>query len=418
MSRTLYNQLTASLQGRFSLGGGGDPPSLPSQDDSTGSAYPKLRFWTQTQYNHWTNSPEAHAETNWKLAYLEDASGVMVSKDTIKAIWKALRAGWTDLVNKGLAPKSWSKICTSARELFHAMIEKSFPIFKLGHNGWKLDYLCATDYPSWVRNNLNEDGKWFASGNKSMKTEEEPEAAGQEMEMVSIANGKRKTKRSTPEGGRKKLKGKCFSLSLQCSNTTYVVDTTDLDASAARDNASSQSPDQVYNDNNLYGPLQSSSVTPTSSTASSTSSPTLAPAVVQVPTTTIVPSIAPSVNPTIVPAVGPAVIPTVIPAVAPSVNPTIVPAVGHAIIPAVVPAVASAGIPAVIPAVRPAVIPPIVPAVASASIPAVVPTVGPAVIPAVAPMSFPTVVPLPSLPNAAPVSSSIAPVSSTVVNPV
>jgi hypothetical protein len=70
------------------------------------------------------------------------------------------------------------------------MIEKSFPIFKLGHNRWKLDYLCATDYPSWVRNNLNEDSKWFASGNKSMKTEEEPEAVGQEMETVPTASGK------------------------------------------------------------------------------------------------------------------------------------------------------------------------------------------------------------------------------------
>ena len=113
VGRTLYDQLTASLQGQPSVDRTDNPP-CPALDDPTGSAYPKLHFWTQSQYNTWTNSPQAYAEANWKLAYLEDINGIIVSKDSIKAIWKAMCAGWIELVKKELAPKSWSKICASA----------------------------------------------------------------------------------------------------------------------------------------------------------------------------------------------------------------------------------------------------------------------------------------------------------------
>jgi len=134
IGRALYDQLTASLQGQPSVDHTDNPP-CPALDDPTGSTYPKLHFWTQLQYNTWTNSLQAYVEANWKLAYLENINGIMVSKDSIKAICKAMRTGWIELVKKKLAPKSWSKICTSAQDFYHAMIEKSFPIFKLTHKG-------------------------------------------------------------------------------------------------------------------------------------------------------------------------------------------------------------------------------------------------------------------------------------------
>ncbi|KAG8215131.1 hypothetical protein J3R82DRAFT_8601 [Butyriboletus roseoflavus] len=201
IDRALYDQLTASLQGQPSVDHAQDNPPCPASDNLAGSAYPKLRFWMQTQYNTWTNSPEAHAEANWKLAYLEDMNGIMVSKDSIKAIQKAMRAGWIELVKKELAPNSWSKICTSAQDLYHTIIEKSFPIFKLAHKGWKLDYLCATDYPGWIRNNVNETGRWLiTSGNKGMKNEND----GQKI--VFTGSRKQKVKRSAsgPEGASRK----------------------------------------------------------------------------------------------------------------------------------------------------------------------------------------------------------------------
>ena len=96
------------------------------------------------------------------------------------------------------------------------MIEKSFPIFKLAYKGWKLDFLCATDYPGWVRNNVDEEGRWLVtSGHKAVKNEED----GQEI--VFTGSGKRKAKRSAPdaERTRKKIKGESILVcSFQCAN--------------------------------------------------------------------------------------------------------------------------------------------------------------------------------------------------------
>ena len=79
------------------------------------------------------------------------------------------------------------------------MIEKVFPIFKLAQNGWKLDLLCANDYPGWVRNNINHEGNWHIK--KGIKCEEDSGDA--------ISGGRKwKAKRSTSEGAKKKIKGK------------------------------------------------------------------------------------------------------------------------------------------------------------------------------------------------------------------
>ncbi|KIK75974.1 hypothetical protein PAXRUDRAFT_38636, partial [Paxillus rubicundulus Ve08.2h10] len=155
--KTLYDQLTASLQGRQSS----DPDSSVAVDDPTGAAYPNLCFWTQSKYSEWTHSPEAHSHGNWKTVFIENINGVTVSKDTLKAIRKAIRVGWIELINKGIVPESWGRLCASGRALFHSMIEKLFPIFKLAQNGWKLDLLCSNDYPGWVRNNTDDEGSWI-----------------------------------------------------------------------------------------------------------------------------------------------------------------------------------------------------------------------------------------------------------------
>ncbi|KIK78284.1 hypothetical protein PAXRUDRAFT_164380, partial [Paxillus rubicundulus Ve08.2h10] len=139
-------------------------------DNPTGSAYPNICFWTQTKFNEWSNSPGAHTDKNWKMSFLEDTNSATMFRDTIKAIRKGMCTGWMELVSTGMAPKSWSKACASTRVLFHSMMEKSFPIFKLTHNGWKLDHLCANYYPGWVRNNSNKAGEWLT--NKAMKTED------------------------------------------------------------------------------------------------------------------------------------------------------------------------------------------------------------------------------------------------------
>ena len=99
------------------------------------------------------------------------------------------------------------------------MIGKSFPIFKLTHKGWKLDYLCATDYPGWIRNNIDENGTWLVtSGHKAVKNEEDSQ------EIVFTGSGKWKVKQSAPdaERARKKIKGESVLCLFQCANNVYI----------------------------------------------------------------------------------------------------------------------------------------------------------------------------------------------------
>ncbi|KAF9232265.1 hypothetical protein BU15DRAFT_67620 [Melanogaster broomeanus] len=61
----------------------------------------------QTQQKHM-------ADPHWKTAFLEDVNSVVVSKDTVKAIWKAICTSWIELADKGIALKLWSKLCASS----------------------------------------------------------------------------------------------------------------------------------------------------------------------------------------------------------------------------------------------------------------------------------------------------------------
>ncbi|KAF8549314.1 hypothetical protein OG21DRAFT_1488646 [Imleria badia] len=151
--RTMLDQLSASLQNQKIA-------SAATAPVKTAEMYPNVRFWTQKQYNEWTNSAEAHADCHYKIAFLEDEQGAVVSDATLKAIRKKICGCWAELVDKNMAPKSWGKATTSTKEFVHATIYKSYPILQLAENDWKLELLCSGDYPGWVRNNLDSQGKW------------------------------------------------------------------------------------------------------------------------------------------------------------------------------------------------------------------------------------------------------------------
>ncbi|KAG1780967.1 hypothetical protein EV702DRAFT_1042653 [Suillus placidus] len=146
----------------------------PSSADSTRPTrqlYPGISFWTQDNYMEWLETASSRTADRGKLPYLEDADGAPVPETTIKAISKLLRGGWSELLSRKMAPQSWGKVSASGRQLVHSLMEGTFPLFKFADNGWKLDYLATSSYPSWRRNNLDSDNNH--KSRDSIKKEEE-----------------------------------------------------------------------------------------------------------------------------------------------------------------------------------------------------------------------------------------------------
>ena len=188
----MLDQLSTSLQ---------KPTTVPSMTKSA-NLYPKLRFWTQSKYNEWTNTAEAHSDPRYRFAFIEDEQGNTVPDVTLKAIRKTIRGCWAELVVKAMAPKSWGKANASAKEVVFSLAYKSFPFLQLAENDWKVDLLCSVDYPGWVRNNLDDKGNWIAS----CRVKQEDEATTGDEPAGSVSK-KRKAKPVKSEPLEKRFKG-------------------------------------------------------------------------------------------------------------------------------------------------------------------------------------------------------------------
>ncbi|KAG6369436.1 hypothetical protein JVT61DRAFT_14851 [Boletus reticuloceps] len=195
--KMMFEKLSTSLQ---------NPTTVPSSSSVTmmknAKSYPKLHFWSQSTYNTWTNSAEAHSDTRYKFAFIEDKEGNVVTEGTLKAICKTIQGCWAELVIKGMALKSWGKAKASAKDVVYSLAYKSFPFLQLAENNWKIDLLCSLNYPGWVHNNLDDKGNWVAS----RRIKQEDEAAAGDEPAVSVSK-KCKAKPVKSEPSEKQFKG-------------------------------------------------------------------------------------------------------------------------------------------------------------------------------------------------------------------
>jgi hypothetical protein len=156
------------------------------------TSHPNIRFWEQLDFMKWLDSPGGLGSRRSKMAYIEDENGEAVSSRTIIAIRRVLRGGWSELVNRKIAPQSWGKLTASGRQLIHSFMENEFPLFKFAKNGWKLDHLATSTYPAWRRSNLDSNCNWKSSVN-IVKLEEEEDA---DDDAESDGDGNGSTKRN------------------------------------------------------------------------------------------------------------------------------------------------------------------------------------------------------------------------------
>ncbi|KAG1762518.1 hypothetical protein EDD22DRAFT_846982 [Suillus occidentalis] len=146
-----------------------DPASIPASASNTQrpkpETYPNVRFWNKADYFDWLESAEANSAVGrGKLAFLEDENGDPIAETTIDAIRKALRAAWSELLSRKLAPLTWGKLTASGGQLVNTLMENAFPLFKFANNGWKLDYLATMSYSSWRRHHMDDCGNPLSGG--------------------------------------------------------------------------------------------------------------------------------------------------------------------------------------------------------------------------------------------------------------
>lgn len=150
----MYEKLLDSLsnlpQGMLTVG---------SSNSDTRDKYPKVHFWSKRDFITWQQSAEGHGDPWSKTTFLEDLEGKTVCDKTLKNVHKKIQEGWAELVRKKMAPKSWGRATTSAKQIVYPNIYKSYP-YLLTENNWKLKNLCLINYPGWVWNNLDKQGGW------------------------------------------------------------------------------------------------------------------------------------------------------------------------------------------------------------------------------------------------------------------
>ncbi|KAL4078772.1 hypothetical protein V8B97DRAFT_2003088 [Scleroderma yunnanense] len=142
----------------------------PHSIHPTPESHPLIHFWTQEDWNKWLMSPKVQTSTCRRYGFLKDEKGELLSDSILKEIHKIACGGWAELMSHNLTPKSWGKIRTTGQQVFHNIMEISFPLFKFAVNGWKLNHLAGMTYPAWYKNHIEGDNPLKPQG-KCIKLE-------------------------------------------------------------------------------------------------------------------------------------------------------------------------------------------------------------------------------------------------------
>lgn len=166
--------------------------------------YPNIRFWTRAEWEEWRATPTGLRQkvTRGPAPYLEHENGEAVTEELLDSIRKTIRGIWFEFGTKGLLPMTWSKLIHSSRLLFHNIVENKHPLFRFAADGWKLDLLCSTSYPSWRKNHLNANGDYVKQSKKAKQED------NTDIELDS--QGKKRLRSSEPELSKKRVKGIVF----------------------------------------------------------------------------------------------------------------------------------------------------------------------------------------------------------------
>lgn len=117
-------------------------------------AYPYVVYWTKSEYleDHQNNHGALctfRAPDSGPIGFLETEEGIVLSQEAQQQCCDYAKPLLYTLLAHNLAPSSWAKCTSLAREFFVRSMRMKFPIFRLCLDDWKADTFMSAYYLQW-----------------------------------------------------------------------------------------------------------------------------------------------------------------------------------------------------------------------------------------------------------------------------
>ena len=160
----------------------------PVPDPTTFSRldYPNIHFWTKDKWTAFklkrkdSSDPKDKAGPqgrtrcaqghNVSMQFIEEADGQPISSMQAEDIQKFARSIWTDLLSRGLAPKTWGKASRKVHDEYKCKMETQWPILRYCSNHWKTHHIATKNYSQWYGCHKTNETEAKAPAEKKRKT--------------------------------------------------------------------------------------------------------------------------------------------------------------------------------------------------------------------------------------------------------
>ncbi|KAJ6484805.1 hypothetical protein C8R45DRAFT_1147798 [Mycena sanguinolenta] len=132
-------------------------PSVAVPIQSPKTKPPKIKHWSRDDYSG--NKPGLTTVSDTAanvLDFLEHVDGTAFTPEEITDVRKHARECFQTLINKGLAPTTWSHADSIAANFFRTEMLTKYPDISLCLNNWKVDTMASLVYGQWSRGRKEE----------------------------------------------------------------------------------------------------------------------------------------------------------------------------------------------------------------------------------------------------------------------
>lgn len=130
------------------------PISTSTHSPLSKSDYPHVTNWDRKDYkpdSDLTKISDDDEDSTSKLGFLEHSDGTKFSKDETIALRKHVRAAFQTLLDREIAPASWSQASSVATNWLRSEMLTFCAALGLCSDYWKIDSLATEVYPQWSR---------------------------------------------------------------------------------------------------------------------------------------------------------------------------------------------------------------------------------------------------------------------------
>lgn len=121
------------------------PPPC-DQDD-----FEDVQFWTQAEWNAFTDKQREKGITPPKLGFICQENGKVASDARLTAMGQQAQELWAELYRERQDPPSWKAKTRTAADFFSNSMRLKFDEFRYCDSDWKIEAFATIRYPDFVR---------------------------------------------------------------------------------------------------------------------------------------------------------------------------------------------------------------------------------------------------------------------------